>query len=384
MARTKSIKAFTPSIAPIDYVDVFKGLYHALQDKMTEDIIGYSGIIIIILAGISLVVGVLTEKKFWKTSEADPDEIKNRIAQRGLIASAITTIVFGFVNGIMTVRNQVNVPTYQALIGMVLSGLMGFVLDNAIATEEGCSILNGSGDIPKMENLGESLKFGFSSIYSPKLPRYIITIILDVFISLIMIDAIMKYSRNWYFFRRHQSLNGIITMAFVGFTTFLAYTNATRLQWAYPPTDITYSTFEYIPTIVILLSTIMASMIFLIWKPLSGPENGIVKKSNKVIIIGILFVVIVISYYNEWLDPKPDKQIVTVVENNNVVDTVIINDNKKGSSGPGLGIYIAFVIVTVLAVMFTSPYAKNMQVRWIVGTIATMTIVLIPVLLTFI
>ena len=384
MAKTKGTKAFTTSIAPVDYLDVFKGLYRALQDKMTEDIIGYSGIIIIILGGLSLVVGILTEPDFWKTSPADPEEVKNRVAQRGLIASAITTIIFGFVNGIMTVRNQVNVPTYQALIGMVLSGLLGFVLDNAIATEQGCSILNGSGDVPQMKNLGESLKFGFSSIYSPKLPRYIITIFLDVFISLIMIDAIIKYSRHWYFFRRHKSLNGIIIMAFVGFTTFLAYANATRLQWAYPPTDITYSTFEYIPTIVILLSTIMASIIFLIWKPLSGPENGIVKKSNKVILIGILFVVIVIAYYNEWLDPKPDKQIVMSVENDNVVNTIITNNNKQTSSGPGLAIYIVFVIGLVLLTMYTSPYAKKMNSRWVAGTIGTMFIILIPVLLTLV
>jgi len=371
------------SVAPLDYLNVFKGLYKAIKNNNTENIVGYCIIVIIIIAGFSLVLGILTTEKFWTTNkDVSPDEIITRVSQRGLITSTITAIIFGFVNGIMTVRANVSTPTYQALIGMIVGGLLGFVLDNAFATEKGASIFNGNSNSPQIENLGESLKYGFASLATPKLPRYIITIILDIFISLIMTDTIIKYSKNWYFLRKHSSLNDILTMAFVSFATFLAYTNATRLQYAYPPTDTTYSTFEYIPTIVILLSSIIAGIVFLIWEPFDKKAVGIVEKSNKVILIAILFVVIVVSYYNDWLNPKPEQQIINTVEEGKIVETVIENKKEDGKSASGIALYVVISIILAAITMYTAPPNQIFTFNWFFLFFICLLFILFPTFLT--
>ena len=381
--------AFVSSISPHTAITILTDYYLSVKDYFVygkkdklEDVIGFTVIIITLIGAMVLIIQILTTDKYWKSNkDATPEEIKDRVAQRGLIASSITVIVFGFINGLMTVRAQSNLATYQALVGLILSGLLGFVLDNAFATEQGISLFNGDFSQPRLENIGKAVKYGFGGVWSPKMPRYIITILLDIFISLIMTDAMVKYSRNWYFFRKHKSTHSIIIMALVGFITFLAYANATRLQWSYGPTDTIFNKDYYIPTSVILLASIISGLVFLIWTPMSSPAEGIIKRSNKVILIGVLFVIIIISYYGGYLDPYPDKEIIQSVDSQgNVVTEIVEHNQKEENPDVGIAIYIILAVVLSYLTMITSPF-KYSNLWWGEYVVAVI-LVIIPTFIT--
>ena len=380
---------YSNSIAPSEILNISKNYFTSLNSyflkgnkKSLEDVVGYSTMLTVAIAGGYLVISILNNEDYWKSGEGTPEEIKKRVSQRGLIASTFNVMLFGIVNGIVTVKSKADLATYQALIGMILAGLLGFILDNAIATEQGVSIFNGNSKSPQMENFGEAMKYGFGAIWSSRLPRYIITILLDIFVSLILTDAIIKYTRNWYFFRKHKSTHEILIMSFVAFTTFLAYANATRLEWAYPPTEQSYSKNDYIPTSTILLSSIISGMVFLVWNPISGPAEGIVRKSNKVLLITVLFVIIVICYYGNFLDPEPNQEIIQTVQNGNIVNSIINNKIEQGNSNYGIIIYLIFTIILVFATMYTSPC--KFENSWWLLVFGVCCIITSPIFLTFI
>ena len=370
------------SISPSQFSGMIKDYIcnikkYTKDPKKVENIVGYTLVFIIFGAALALVISIIVNNEYWQTYPDTPEKIRTRVAQRGLIASAATVLVFGLVNGLMTFKSKVNPPTYQAFVGLILSGMLGFVMDNAIATEKGCSIFNGGGDNADISNLPAALSHGFSTLASSKLPRYIITIFLDIFISLILTDSLSYYCRNMPFFRNNRATTDIIIMAVVSFITFLAYANATRLEWAYPPTDSVYTKFEYIPTSTILLSTIISGLVFLIWSPMDQLPAGITKPFNKVIIMSILITVIIISYYGEWLDPVPDTEIVQTVQDGEVVNEIINNKPDNENLIGGLFIYIVLTIILTIITMLTSHY--RFSNFWYGMTFAIIVIILIPV-----
>jgi len=273
-------------------------------------------IIILGIGSLSIIITYLMDENIWTVEPASVEEINLRQNNRGIVASLLTSFISMAVSVIMLVGMKSDSSTYQALVSIICLGLVGFLLDNSIATESGVSVLlkgiDGNSEL-SFKTLASSLKYSFGSLLTDKTPRFFIVSMLDIFISLMLTDGIV-----WGLTRKagvNQSLADIFGMVVVAVTTFLAYSNATRLEWAYPAVDTFHERSALIPTPVILISTVIAGMVYMIWTPRSTPEQGVTSPGGKLVMVLILFVLIVASYYGGWLDAVLKDEI-----KNDVVD----------------------------------------------------------------
>jgi hypothetical protein len=357
------------------------------------NVLGVLMSIAVIVAGIGFVVNTAYTPGVWSTSNIGPDgeeldqpDINQRIKKRGLIASSLSTCIFVFINIFMTSMGKCDRATYQALVSMITAGMVGFILDNIFATEEGCNMLNQDDNKGlELSNFPKTLKYALGTLYSPKFPRYIITIALDIFISLVLTDGLSEMITSLFYTPAMSSIVNITSMAIVGFTTFLTYANATRLEWAYPDTAKATRTSDFIPSSTILIGTVVAGMVFLIWnrKDECGlPPRGITSKTGKLTSIILTLLVISFTYQMGWLDPKPDQEVIFEIitkpdqEEKTVNTKVLPNPNievqEKDDWQAGLGIFMAFSIV-MLIITFgqTNLDVKNNKKQFVGSIILT-------------
>ena len=196
----------------------------------------------------------------------------------------------------------------------------------------------------------------------------------------------------------NTSLSYIFAMVVVAITTFLAYSNATRLEWAYPAVEELNQRSDLISTPVILINTILAGMVFLIWKPLMKSKSGISSTSGKLMMILILFLVIVVCYYMGYLDPVLKYEIInTVIPCPNpegvgaCVNTVVVENDilsvKEIYNNHELGVLLFFILCVVLTtvVAFTPRRgtAKRFTTTNISLSIIVITLLSIPGILAY-
>ena len=119
--------------------------------------------------------------------------------------------------------------------GFLLGPVIGFMLDIGIGTDKGYKMFG--------NNFGKWNKFIFSSLVTSNFLRYIITVLLDLFISDPIQDVLKKSVAStvtsmgnpragWYSRQLSKNIPSIL-QSIVGFVTFNAYTNQTRFNWAY-------------------------------------------------------------------------------------------------------------------------------------------------------
>jgi hypothetical protein len=380
----------------------------SLPDPKKIDFKKKSNVVMVVLVVLSFLttIGLLVyyleyKEGVWDTNEVPNEDINKRQKDRGMVASIITSYLSIFISSIMVLFAKSDVATYQALISILCGGVVGFVLDNAIATENGAKILlNGINYNEEfgMNTISESLKFGFGSIISPKLLRYFIVMMLDIFISIILTDGLV-----WMMLKKgrvNQSLAEVFAMIVVSITTFLAYANATRLEWAYPAVDKFNNRSALIPTSTILLSTIISSMVFLIWKPLTSESIGIKSTEGKLISILALFVIIVYCYYMGYLEPQlkedikltvvpcsnePEDRCVDFIIDENKIETVEeIYDNRTFGIFMFTSLCILASIITLFSGKTFFDKTKICNKNNYIYLVASIIIFLIPVLLTLI
>ena len=139
-------------------------------------------------------------------------------------------LTFGLVvNTLIDVTGKVSPSTSTALIGMVLGGTVGFLLDNMIGSEDGYRATQSS--------FGAGALFAFRRLASGAFARYSITVFFDVFVTVILFKPLFLRLVQLPFFHKEgfgQAMaNGVVTNI-IGTITFFAYANMTRFQWAYP------------------------------------------------------------------------------------------------------------------------------------------------------
>ena len=219
----------------------------------------------------------------WLPNVTDTEKI-NRTKNRGsiisvvLMSSAIIQALLKYLGGSSIML--------LLLYGFITASVIGFLGDQGFGTDEGFSlneISRGTFDNPnsfqaKMAGFGATLKFVFGTLSTNKFWKYIITVFLDMFISSPIQSIILAvFNSNLMLLQNTIPLLpkvlGILLMviiknfdnvlqSFVGFITFLSYTNDTRFKWAYPGDDI--SPDLLISTPVIKLATAIAGVIYLI------------------------------------------------------------------------------------------------------------------------
>tara|TARA_B100000886_G_C20407522_1_gene485506 strand:+ start:703 stop:1638 length:936 start_codon:yes stop_codon:yes gene_type:complete len=238
-----------------------------------------------ILGALYMLYSIYSDKKNWETSPTSPvADIEKRSLNRGTLVSVVSAIILSVVGGIMasmSVPENMIVTNYGFLLGPVI----GYMLDMGIGTDDGYS---------KFSNMGEWIQFIFSSLITSNFLRYIVTVLLDLFIS----DPIQDVMRAQITpVREELKAEGgysaivadnvpAILQSIVGFITFSAYTNQTRFNWAYPSELLPLE--DRMSPFVVSLATAVAGCLYLVHN--QNAEDIGTKIIYVVVAIGLLYV----------------------------------------------------------------------------------------------
>lgn len=189
--------------------------------------------------------------------------------------------------------------TLLLLYGFILASVFGFMGDKMIGTDEGYSIFT--------KSKTDVVKYALGSLTGSSFFRYIITVFLDLFISM-PIQMTLTYLMKDYIAGLTNKTTGIglldtgilsgltsfvgnnfdnILQSIVAIITFMAYTNETRFLWAYPDKSLLPE--EKIPAPTIKLATSVAAAVYLITNyPKDVAGTNIVERYIYVMVVIIL------------------------------------------------------------------------------------------------
>lgn len=239
--------------------------------------------------------------------ETDPDSVKiKRQQSRGTVASILVSLSFGLINFLVDYFGNVDPATSTALVGMTYGGTLGFLMDNALASDSGWALCRTQSPL-------SAWKYALGAMATGRYIRYGVTVLLDLFISLILFKPLYSSINSLPFFRCGKSAiaNGL-SSTIIGLLTFQAYANVTRFTWAYPTTD-SQTNRNWIRggTMQVLVS--IAAIVFLISNTQVNPgERGInMPKVKLYVALGAMAVVWGLCKFDEMqpvldLDVVPD------------------------------------------------------------------------------
>jgi len=206
----------------------------------------------------------------WRTNEdATSSEINARTKARGtfvsMLCAVLITVVGGFLFSIR-VREGLVVINY----GFILAPVVGYLLDQAIGSDAGFA------------NIGKwkGFTYAMSQLIAGDFFRYLITILLDLFISNPLQDVMKRQARRVGVIeelvktedksprmRKYDDLLALnfptLLLSITQFLTYNAYTNETRFSWAYPEPDVDRE--DRISPGTIMLVTASAGVMYLIF-----------------------------------------------------------------------------------------------------------------------
>lgn len=241
-----------------------------------------------IIGAIYLIYTLTSNPDNWKTEQQNPgsstSEIEARTINRGTWVSIYSAILLAVVGGVLA---GLDVPENMIVInfGFLLGPVIGYMLDIGMGTDKGYYTFQ--------TNFSEWIKFVFNNLVNSNFLRYIITVLLDLFISDPIQDVLREQlgpirevmmKEGGYSGLVAQNLPSIV-QAIVAFVTFNAYTNQTRFNWAYPspllPEDDRMSPF------VVSLATAVAGSLYLVHN--QRADDLLVKVIYVIVAIGILY-----------------------------------------------------------------------------------------------
>ena len=333
------------------------------------------------LAGIGFFlngIGMFGNWNLGIDEDDDEDTQTSKNSARGQLASIAVSIMFGGVNFVCDNVGQVNGATSSALIGLLFGGTVGYIADNYFGTKVGQSLYalgKAPGeDYKEYGSTGKQIafKYALGKLASTNYLRYIITVLMDTFISGILFYPTYNWmiSGSKYFqCRTLSSVDGnvfekfettawanAVISAVIAMTTFAAYANQTRFQWAYPDPG-SKSTIH--PGSIFMACTAFG-VLFLI-----GPtgNDGINSKKLTIVIstIGLL------SFLNTR---KWDKADISIEEDESIADPVQRRkeaikkkenediDNSLKNNWKGLIIFFIVAIGSIYGTFLTSENLK--------------------------
>ena len=365
------------------------------------------------LAGIAFFlngIGMFGNWNLGIEEDDDEEEQTRKNGARGQLASIAVSIMFGGVNYVCDNVGQVDGATSSALIGLLFGGTVGYIADNYFGTKVGQSLYalgkapdnliqqladaedkmandetqkklyNQLNNFRKYEKYGSTgkqiaFKYALGKLASTNYLRYIITVLMDTFISGILFYPTYNWmiSGSKYFQCRTLSSVGdnifekfettawanAVISAVIAMTTFAAYANQTRFQWAYPDPG-SESTIH--PGSIFMACTAFG-VLFLI-----GPTGNDGINDKKVKLILVIVTIGLLSFLNTmgW-----DKADISIEEDESIADPVKRRkeaikkkeiddiDNSLEMNEYGLGIFFVVAICSILATFTTS---KNLKV----------------------
>ena len=315
---------------------------------------------IVIILGYTL-YNVFGNKEIYEIS-SDEDVNSKRKATRGMIASLLTGLSFGIVNALIDAKGEVDPSTSTALIGMILSGTIGFIMDNAIGTDLGLQTF-------KEQGTSKGISQAFGVLATSRYARFLITVLMDTFVSLILFKGAYEWliskpyfsCKNLPIFGNGSSIANGIMSTVIGLITFNAYANQTRFYWAYPDSGV-----STIDGSVILLSTTILALIFYQSDTIIDSDNpGLNGKGTKLILCFVTLAMLTLLSMNGMIEPSNvDNDIVLGEYNEEEANKIIKN------SWYGKFVYVALCAVCFFGVFSTTTHKTN---AWKYGVPAGLT-----------
>jgi len=199
------------------------------------------------------------EHKVDKEDTKSTEKSLHREKIRGEFSSIISAVLLNVV-GVIMIKLGVPEKTYALNFGFLFAPIIGYMFDMWIGKDKGVELW-------KFKKFSKLYNHVFGSLATPSFFRYIITVILDLFISDPIMTVIAKAtagvraslsSGGAYSQFISQNFTSII-QSIVAVLTFNAYTNQTRFKWAYPPDSLK----DTLSSDLISLSTTIAGVIYM-------------------------------------------------------------------------------------------------------------------------
>jgi hypothetical protein len=223
----------------------------------------------------------------------------SRTLTRGTLASIASGIFIGGMNYLFDSKANTNSATSGALVGYLLGSTFNFVCDISVGTDEGFGLI-------KTHGIMTSLKYAVGNIGTFKFARFIVTVLLDIFISLILLDPVTSLLQsNFCVFSKDPSLTLGVAASLIGMLTFQAYANQTRFLWAYPSENTTDRSL-LLPSGAVMLAVVLAGVLFSSKSTGLGHEKdkGINHPDIKIAMLIAVFLLLTGLTMSNGIDPK--------------------------------------------------------------------------------
>lgn len=191
----------------------------------------YSKIIgIIVFAIVLLIIATVVKKHVfnattWIYKGGSELDKHNRESTRGIVASTMVSVVVPTVTLLMESTGVAHPTTLHTMVGLIWGNMVGFLLDNTIATDLALKTLREDG-------LNAAVKEAVSKLSTRTYSRFLMIDAIALVISVTALPRIAEFVN-----RAPLSLNGKARNAFSMFvlsiTIFIAFTNSARFRWAY-------------------------------------------------------------------------------------------------------------------------------------------------------
>ena len=318
-----------------------KGYNDATSSKVKYAVLGSVGVGVLWM--LVTIISTMSNPTIMSVDEAAPEEVQTRQKARGQLASLITALTFSLViNATIDATGKVSSATSTALVGMTLGGTIGFLLDSCIGSEEGYA--------KTKESLGKGVRHAFSSMGGPQYGRYIVTVLFDMFFTVILFKPIFLKLLSLPFLGDSDfggSLANGLTSTLISVTTFYCYANLTRFQWAYPSKAAGKDSWIQGNQIVLVVA-VMAVVYLISNTQLFPGESGVNDPDTKLyIVMGSMLLLGGLMSYGV-IDQRDDD-----------------DDNVDDESGwaRGLAIFTAVLFVTILGTYSTSVH-ETIAMKW--------------------
>lgn len=196
--------------------------------------------------------------------------VTDRTKNRAFVASMFSTLAFSLtVNASIDKFGRIDPSTSTVLIGMTLGNTWGFVLDNMIGSDEGFR--------EYLWSTSGGMRYAIGSLGTAKYGRYLVTILFDMFFTVILFKRLYTVVVRLAGFSAHGRewiANGLSSTV-ISFLTFQVYANMTRLEWAYP-SGVEDITNQWISGSTMVIAVVTMNIVYLIDESRSSyGERGI-------------------------------------------------------------------------------------------------------------
>ena len=162
----------------------------------------------------------------------DEKEKDLRISTRGTLTSALSSIVLIVLSFILKFSSSPDQLTLSLLFQLIFGNLVGYILDTSFGSEDGVRLM-------KEESISSSMKMGVASLSTSNFARYVVVVLLDMFISSLFMEYVLRIPSmtsgvtNAYLTCPPANIFlPLMSSMLIGLLTFYGYVNRLKFKFA--------------------------------------------------------------------------------------------------------------------------------------------------------